>query len=236
MVTVEPCADPVLAALLGRHPEVQWGTGAPTEGRITWDQRGWQRTLAFDSRLGQVSGLIELADNNPFVCADVASVPTPLTTLALIALGPLARAGLVAEAPVLLSSFASDAPDLDRELAAIGLQFDMVVQVEPQDLGSVLAIAAMVEVPTLQDMSEIDGLFDECYGRSFFVQEAAGEWDTALIAGKPGAVYRLRQTPGDPNTLLTVQVMADRDGKCGAAQVVHTFNVMCGYEEFIGLA
>jgi len=236
VVILRPCQDPVLHSILDKHPHVQWGSGVPTVGHLAWHQGEWSRRLNFDGPPAEIGGLVELADNNPLVCADAATVPTALTTLALVALGPLARAGLVAEPPVLLSSFAFDAPDLDRELAAIGLVEDLLVQVEPQDLGSVLAVTAMVEVPTLAGMSEIDGLFDECYGRSFFVQEAAGEWDTALIACKPGAVYRLRQTPGDPNTLLTVQVMADRDGKCGAAQVVHTFNVMCGYEEFIGLA
>ena len=236
MVTLRPCADPVLKSLFEGHPEVQWGAGEPTVGFIAWSQGDWERRLDYDGSDADVSGLIELADNNPLVCSDRATVPTPLTTLALVALGPLARAGLVADTPVLLCSFSADAPDFDRELARAGLATDVLVQIEPQDLGSVLAVTAMVEVPTLADMTEIDGLFEESYGRSFFVHEASDEWDTKLVAGKPGAVYRLRQTPGDPNTLLTVQVIADRDGKCGAAQVVHTFNVMCGYEEFIGLA
>jgi N-acetyl-gamma-glutamylphosphate reductase len=29
--------------------------------------------------------------------------------------------------------------------------------------------------------------------------------------------------------------MADRDGKAGAAQVVHALNVMCGFEESLGI-
>jgi N-acetyl-gamma-glutamylphosphate reductase len=29
--------------------------------------------------------------------------------------------------------------------------------------------------------------------------------------------------------------MADRNGKCGAAQVVHAMNVMCGFEESLGI-
>ncbi|MBX3110835.1 MAG: hypothetical protein KF857_02405 [Fimbriimonadaceae bacterium] len=236
MVTLTPCADSVLAGMLSGHPLVRWGEGAPTAGCLQWEQGGWRRTLRFDGGAGQVGGLVELGDNNPLVCADVASVPTPLTTLALVALGPLARAGLVAEPPVLVASFDFDAPDLDRELTSAGLGMDVVVQVDPRDLGGVRAVTALVEVPTLSDMSEIDGLYDESYGRSFFVKEADGDWDTALVAGRPGAVYRVRQTPGDPNTLLTVQAMADRDGKCGAAQVVHTFNVMCGHEESLGLA
>jgi N-acetyl-gamma-glutamylphosphate reductase len=37
-------------------------------------------------------------------------------------------------------------------------------------------------------------------------------------------------------SLLTVQVMIDRNGKGGAAQVVHAFNVMNGFEESLGIA
>jgi N-acetyl-gamma-glutamylphosphate reductase len=48
-------------------------------------------------------------------------------------------------------------------------------------------------------------------------------------------VYRLRVTPNDNASLLTIQVLADRDGKCGAAQVVHMMNVMAGFEETLGL-
>ncbi|MFX9858936.1 hypothetical protein ABTP71_18620, partial [Acinetobacter baumannii] len=79
-------------------------------------------------------------------------------------------------------------------------------------------------------------LFDECYQRAFFVG-AAETWDTREVAGKPHAVYHLRLTPGQEQTsLLTVQVMADREGKCGAAQIVHKLNVMCGLEETLGIA
>jgi hypothetical protein len=30
--------------------------------------------------------------------------------------------------------------------------------------------------------------------------------------------------------------MSDRDGKCGAAQFVHALNIMCGFEESLGIA
>lgn len=176
-----------------------------------------------------------MADNNPLVCAEVVTVPTALTTLALVAIGPLARAGLVAEQPVLVASFNAESPDLDREMDAIGLTEPPLVRVDEQDFGSVLAVTALVEVATLADMGEIDRLFAESYSHCFFVRES-DQWDTEIVSGKPWASYRLRMTPDDPNTLLTIQAMADRDGKCGAAQVVHTFNVMCGFEEQTAIA
>ena len=55
------------------------------------------------------------------------------------------------------------------------------------------------------------------------------------VRGKPFAVYRLRFAPDESKSLLTVQVMADSRGKCGAGQVVHALNVMCGFEESLGV-
>src|SRR5262249_50204787 len=101
---------------------------------------------------------------------------------------------------------------------------------------SVLSLHAMVEITGVGELEELDELYDEVYGRSFFVRESGGDWDTRQVASHPHAAYRLRVTPGDDGKhLLTVQVMADRDGKCGAAQVVHLMNVMCGLEETLGL-
>jgi N-acetyl-gamma-glutamylphosphate reductase len=57
-----------------------------------------------------------------------------------------------------------------------------------------------------------------------------------LVAGKPFSAYRLRVVPDEPNSLLTVRLLSDPLGKCGAAQVVHAMNVMCGFEESLGIS
>lgn len=88
----------------------------------------------------------------------------------------------------------------------------------------------------LEDWSELDGLYEEAYGRSFFVRQAEeGDWDTRLVRGYDHAVYRLRLSPGEERAVLTVQAMGDFGGKLGAGQVVHVMNVMAGLEEGLGL-
>lgn len=187
---------------------------------------GENRRIVLDSLEGT---LTETEDNNPLVCADVAHVPGPSNTLVQIALVPLARAQLLREPPVLLFNYVPE----DLELESLGLEAEVAAQ--PMDLGNVLALNVMAEVPSGLDPDDLDQLFEEAYGRSFFVRLAEGAWDTKAVSGKPHAVYQLRLTPGDGTNLLTVQVMADRDGKCGAAQVVHKLNVMCGFEESLAL-
>jgi len=211
--------------------------GRSAVGELVWQQAGRRRRLVIGPPAPlAVGGLVELMDNNPLVCADEASVPDPAATLGLIALGPLIRAGLMVEPPVLQFSFEVDFQPLAAEIAAWGWDGEIIATAEAQELGDVLSLNALVEIDTPADWNAIDDLFHESYGRSFFVRESAGgDWDTQLVAGKPWAVYRLRITPDEPRSLLTIQVMADRDGKCGSAQAIHAFNVMAGFEESLGL-
>jgi hypothetical protein len=62
-------------------------------------------------------------------------------------------------------------------------------------------------------------------------RDDASIWDKGLVEGEPFALYRLSLMHDQPESLLKIQVIADKDGKCGAAQIVHAFNVMCGFEE-----
>ena len=214
-----------LDALLAGHPHLVV-SGHSLPGFLEFSCGAWKRRLALDDPYGK---LTETEDNNPLVCADLGLVPGPATTLALVALTPLLLADLVQAEPGLLFSFSPDGLDLAR------LGIECAVAVQEMDLGTALGLNAMVEIPHAVSPDEVSELFDERYGRAFFVRAAEGDWDTRLVAGQPHAVYRLRLTPGEMTNLLTVQVMADRDGKCGAAQVVHKLNVMCGFEETLGI-
>jgi hypothetical protein len=176
-------------------------------------------------------------DNNPLVCADAASVPDPASTLALIALGPLIRAGLLHERPTLMINVEADETQVDAFLAREGWREGATVSSESLDFGSVVAATVMAEVRTPKRLEDLDDLYEECYGRSFFVRrDEMADWDVSLVQGKPHALYRMRIAVEDPVSLLTIQVMADRDGKCGAAQIVHCMNVMAGFEETFGIA
>ncbi|MDI9640909.1 hypothetical protein QPK87_18270 [Kamptonema cortianum] len=233
MVKIRRPHDAALLQLLESHPEISLTDEASPPGRLVFDS-GSERIIIFEGEFGEESGLAELADNNPWVCAKSVAVPPAASTLCTIALGPLARAGLIADAPAIQLSFQPE-KNLSAWLQNLHIN-EFALHVDLNDLGHVVAANVMCEIPHSQNPSEIDDLFDECFGRSFYVRSAGhAVWDTELVAGQPHAVYNLRLTPGDDRDLLTIQVMADRHGKCGAAQVVHAFNIMEGFEESLGI-
>lgn len=236
MISVDRPTDSALLKLLERHPEVGLSENSGRPGSLVFSIGDRTREVSAGDPSIEESGLLELIDNNPLVCADVVSVPGPAATLALIALGPLIRAGMLVERPMMQFSSEFSGEDVDGFLESAGWSAGIDVTGGDEDLGTVLAANVMALIRTPDDWSDIDELYDECFGRSFYVHDRPeGEWDTKLVEGRPFAVYRLRSTPGEENSLLTIQVMADKDGKCGAAQMLHAMNVMCGFEECEGL-
>lgn len=222
--------DPVLAHLLQGHPHLTLRDGSTTDG-IRFHQGEWEREVLEGDTTVDLRGLVELMDNNPLVCADSASVPDPVGTLGLIAFGPVFRAGLVVEDPVLQTNASGSG---DGFWLTEGWLGGVDVSHEDMNLGHVVSANGICVVDI--GGASIADLYEEAYGRSFYVRQWNGEeWDTSLVDNRPWALYRLRLTGDDDRKLLTVQVMADRDGKCGAAQLVHAMNVMAGFEESLGI-
>ncbi len=217
--------------LLKNHPA---GAELSPSDDFTFDAGGWPRTVLTGETQGALTGLIELADNNPFICADKVSTPSPLSTLALIALGPLVRACLPVDEIMLQSSKSLAVPDLGSLLDDLGINQSVTLALDDQDLGNIIALNALVPIQEMDDWSLVDDLFEESYGRSFYVRKAA-EWKASEVLGRPWALYDLRHTLGEDVGLLTVRVMADLRGKAGEAQMLHTFNIMAGYEEHLGI-
>lgn len=235
-------SDPALARMLERHPRVDLvSTGGDgflavaTRVALEFRQGDWERSILVGDQSIEVRGLVELMDNNPMVCADTVSLPPPAATLGLIALGPICKAGLLLEAPTLLTNARADADEVAAWLATQGYEGDALVEVDERNLDGVLSATAIAAITTPAP-GDLDALYDECFGRSFFVQrDETSEWHVGLVAGSPRAVYRLSLRSEGDASLVTVRVMADADGKCGAAQVVHAMNVMAGFEETLGL-
>jgi N-acetyl-gamma-glutamylphosphate reductase len=222
-------ADLALVSLLSGHPGVEVVDGF-CDCALCFDQDGWERRLVVGDPSVEAGGLVELADNNPMVCADVVTVPGPVATLALIALGPLVQAGLVLEEPVLQVAGAGE-EDVPGFLGR-----DAFVSYGEEYLQGCVAVNAMAVITTPGDWGEIDELYRERFAHSFYVREHMDEkWDVSLVKDRPFALYSLACTQGEETSLLTVKAMADRDGKCGAAQIVHAMNVMCGFEESLGI-
>jgi hypothetical protein len=235
MIDLAASADPELRRLLTGHPKVARVEESNSQG-IDFQVGSWHRSVEIASPSLEVAGLVELIDNNPMVCADRMSVPDPVSTLALVALGPLAWAGMILEPPTVICSADGDSKLLNQFMTTAGWSEGVTFHVEKRDLGSVLAITAMAAIATPSDWNDIDELFAERFSRSFYVRrDEESDWDPSLVAGKAHALYRLRYTPGEGESLLTIQALADLQGKCGPAQVVHAMNVMAGFEESLGV-
>jgi len=238
MIERASSADPRVVELLSHHPKVSTSERSNVPG-IEFKQGDWQRSVSQGDHEAQQFGLLELMDNNPLVCADGASIPCPLSILAAIALGPLILSGLLIEEPTVLSSAsvsAEDEADLQQTLHGLGWEGGAIVHSTDLELQSVLAATVIAAVLTPDRIEDLDDLYEERFGRSFFVhRHEEGDWDIALVQGSQNAYFRLRIAHDIPHSLLTIQVMADKDGKCGAGALVHAMNVMAGFEESLGL-
>ncbi len=221
-----------LNALLQSHPFVQLEEFTNGENHIEFRRNAWNREI-FQSHpaiYGEY-GLIELMDNNPLVCADKASAPGAAATLGLIALGPLSKAGILMERPNALFSFDGDYDELDLAMKSVGWNDGVTCAGDPLDFGSVLS-GTFLAIVNAQSELEIEELFEEAYGRSFFVRKfQMNELHPKKVEKSPFAHYALSLSP---EGILRIQVIADENGKCGAAQMMHLLNIMCGFEEDCG--
>src|SRR5579862_2487003 len=91
MLDVQISFDPALKILIDRHPKISSVVAREGEPAIAWAEGDRHRSVFVDRVEASLKGIVELSDNNPLVCADSFSVPGPAATLAVLALGPLAR-------------------------------------------------------------------------------------------------------------------------------------------------
>lgn len=233
---IECTGSVALRDLLKRHPGVALEEWRPSEHLVIRFLEGeMQRTL----EQGRVAddgtyGLIELMDNNPLVCTEHASVPGALATLGLICLAPLARAGMLAPQPTVEPSFQEDVAELNAALRLEGFSDGVRVASSGGSRQGLLTLRCVAPVRT-RNAAEVEELFAELYGRSFFLRPASVLKDDE-VAGTPFGAYKLDASRIESDGVLEVRAAADADGKCGAGQMVHGFNVMAGFEEDLGLS
>jgi len=223
-------------ALLARHPHVDI-QNKPCDAVVEFVQEGKTRRVWQNRPDVQPFGLLEIMDNNPLVCAEECSVPSPEGTLALIAVGPLIRAGILKAPPAVLFSFESNLSSIVIALESVEWESGVTTGLDEPRESPVLSAVFMSAISSPEDPNELDALYDGIYGSSFFVRRIEdGPWVANLVEDRPFAAYRLRLAPDEGESLLTVQVMSAPEGKCGAAQVVHAMNLMCGFEESLGVS
>lgn len=238
-----------LRSALERHPFVRVQGFEISEWphvefrRGTWVREVWQGHPSLDGPYG----LPELMDNNPLVCADRASCPGRAATLALIGLGPSAKAGLLSQKPSCVFSFEAEEEgqtvgisafeEVDRALETVGWSGGVICAEDPVDYGGCVLASCFLEVSPGVTEEEIKALYDEVFGRSFFVRrvESWGEAVVEVVLGKPFALYHVGLHEGAGGSVGRVQVAADALGKAGEEQLVHLMNIMAGFEEDLGL-
>jgi len=234
-VSVAAFGSQALHAMLERHPLVAIdGFQETPDMRIEFAGQT-RRRIAYrgNENVSGPYGLTELMDNNPLVCADLASVTGAAATLALIALGPLAKAELLLERPAIALNFNEPNPDeIDAALTTEGWKSGASVAATDDD-PDVYTSQCIAEIRMPGKASDLDDLYDECFGRSFFVRPFTGP----LAPDDAHATYSISvDDRGDGTGLATGFAHSGRDGKTGAGALVHIFNVMCGFEESLGVA
>ncbi|MBL1148608.1 MAG: hypothetical protein HND42_00155 [Armatimonadetes bacterium] len=236
-ITVRAQGPEALYAILSRHHRVRLEDfeDAATP-QIEFAVGTWHRRALFGHpRVEGPYGLIELMDNNPIVCADAASCPGPAATLALIGLGPLARASLLTLPASVELNFQKGAEEVPTALEMQGGSVDVRIETRLDAPVTVLTATCLAQIPEAISEADIHDVYSECYVRSFFVRRVSEERVTDGLLGAPYANYCLRVTEQGPQRAVEVKVAADPDGKAGSAQLVHLMNVMGGFEEGLGL-
>ena len=239
-------------ALLRTHP----GVTAAAEGEklLQFHQGETVREVRVGDPTAEIFGLIELVDNNPLVCATTASIPTPAGTLALIALGPVCLAGVALRPPILQLNVTASISELLATLRTTAPldQLRLITPTEDPTAAAfvegglfgkgvlaqgLLAAQAAVDVPASFSLADVISMFEERFGRSFYVRRdtSTGFFKPDALVGKPYASYRIGTSQGTSETRVLIEVAADPAGKPGAAGLIHAMNVMAGLEESLGL-
>ena len=233
MVTVRAFGHPRLKELLDSHPLVLLSSFEEHDKPKLEFETNRSR-IAYHGRPDlELYGLTELMDNNPLVCADAASVTGPEATLALIGLGPLAKAELLVGQPAIAFNFATRHPEeVDAALATEGWKGGAAIASSDEE-PSVLRAECIAEITLPGSSEDVWALYEECFGRSFFVRESSAP----PTENDAHATYTIHlEEHGDGTALAKIVVASAREGKCGSGGLVHIFNVMAGYEESLGVA
>lgn len=227
MITIQSSGDPKFEELIQNHPRFDYREGLPD--RIEFDSR----MILLSGDPVEPFGLIELMDNNPLVCANVASLPPSDATLMLMALGPMFRAGLPIEPPVFRTTAPKSSSSLTKWLDTpneIPVDYESV---EPSDW---LFGHAICLVKNVVDWREIDNLYADSYDRTFYVSVVPDiRTEVKKNQFSPNGFVQLTMTPGEDESLISIHVAGHKNGKCGACQKLQMLNIMCGLEEFLGI-
>lgn len=207
--------------LVRRHPRLL----SPQSGSmcaLEFGLNSYRRSIVVGYRERYPVGLIELFDNNPIVCAETVCLPAPVSTLALLAIDPLSKAGLGSGTLHVSCSAHCELDDIKPFLNQLGDRVNL--RLDARVVADEGCVAVEVELAGDQTAEDIEELYDDAYGRSLLVMRDKEAHPLA-------ASYSVVKV-GDT---AVVRVASKIEGKAGAAQVIQALNVMAGFEDSLGI-
>jgi len=217
-------SNPRIVSLLNRHSEIDAVELEPPEdgSLLSFVQGDWSREIV-ENRSGlHPRGLLELIDNNPLICADHFSLPRADFVALLIAVGPAMQNGMIANLSSIESNSFTFVENNDVFASELGWRLSPSVALIPtQDPAFTITGILKPEVTHGDFLS----LYIERYSRSPLIHFYETSQNGYLVKiGLPSE-----------NTVC-VTVYCNNPQLCFADYVVFAMNVMCGYEDSLGLS
>lgn len=213
-----------VASLLRHHPRIEKVIVADSP-IVRFTTRGWKRELHIGNSQCYVRGVPELIDNNPIVCCDEFSLPSPFAHALSLVAGPMSLSGIPTLVQAVASNLSSNNESDKAFLEDIYLDTTRTLLTDRAGTESDI-LEAVLRIPEDIHLEEIIAIFRQRYDGAF------------LISGEslpfPGATFSLAKWNLDEGT-FTVRIDSPVNGKFGAAGQVHALNVMMGYDEGLGL-
>ncbi len=143
--------------------------------------------------------------------------PTAEFQLTVLALWPLALAGLVLEPPVVMVDRVTHEEEFER-LSELGWPHGVdLMPMDSDPMESVRAINLIAHIKKLPDPSLLDQLYATAYQQASEIRnEDEGDWSPDIVRGRSNLAYRLRYSPGEDTDLLTSQWLGEEGGRLGA--------------------
>jgi hypothetical protein len=225
-----------LVQLLAGHPRVDRAIHEPGLSGLRFDGAEGPRLIEIGNAASPFYGLVELMDNNPLLCTDRMSIPSLAGSLALICLGPLLLSGLVQEPPSFITSLEVQESELYEGAAGVGWTEGLTIQTEPVESEGAAFATGMAVIESIEHPEELADLYEERFAKSPLIRmHSDPDWSVPMVAAQPKSIYRIVVSVDEPTSLVSVRAMCDSTGRFQACQLIYAMNVMCGFEDDLGL-
>lgn len=208
------------------------------------DVCGFSRNPVFSGE-GYIFGLSEIYRKSLVRGAKRAVLPSPVSSVTLVALYPLAKNLLLnsslelsVEIPAGLDNAeelkATAADEISSQLAAVQLSFDS--SLKPSSIhersGSGRGIRSSATLRSYLSLEDLENLYLEIYDDHNFTILSRSKTDIKEVLGTDRIVVSLSKETPDT---VHIEAIADEDMRGGAAEAVHIMNLLFGLHEKTGM-